>query len=277
MKQNVTVIHHTPAWLDHISNRNYSDQPLLLERSHLYANPSLMIGAFLRIDIPMLPILSAYNFIFYTDVDVVFLQPVFVSDLPIASTSTVSMARELTEKPPCNSGVQLYKTTPMRQQHAAFVDLIFSNERLSFQGGVQLVNGAFNHFYGESMHDQCLLDGALNTILLTPPQPEGAKVLHIVGPKLQLYATYATTDNCTFPVTIERQGYLNICDIGARHLCVYLARVMSTIVVWLLGGLVIVENSYVICVYETQGDYLAELTWLDTVVSFCEKRALVGV
>lgn len=197
-----------------------------------------MIGAFVRIDIPILPELLQHNSMLYTDVDVIFLQPIFLADLPVATTSTVAMGYERVAVVPCNTGVQLYKMAALRRQYAEFVGSVFSNQQLSF-GGSQLVNGAFNHFYAESMGNKCTLDPSLNVLVITPPQPHGAKVLHVLGPKLQQYAAYAKTGNCTFPVHLQGPGYSNICELGLNHLCLYLGRAMANAAVRFEGVLVV--------------------------------------
>ncbi len=63
-----------------------------------------MIGTLQRIDVPMQPQLSQYNYVLYTDADVLFVQPVYWTDFPLPLPETISMAFE-TDTLPCNAGV----------------------------------------------------------------------------------------------------------------------------------------------------------------------------
>ncbi len=63
--------------------------------SHLYADPQMQIGTWQRIDIPILPELSEWEYVLFTDADVYFRKPITLDSFQQPLPDTIGMASEM--------------------------------------------------------------------------------------------------------------------------------------------------------------------------------------
>ena len=115
LHHNVTIIHHTPEWIPRfVSMLNHSNTSHVnIQHSHLYASVAMLTSTFIRIDIPVLDLLSQYTYVLYTDVDVYFRRRITFADFGMHPNS-VAMAYETENHFPHNAGVMLMNLPVMR-------------------------------------------------------------------------------------------------------------------------------------------------------------------
>lgn len=112
-------------------------------RSHLYANVNMQLGTWQRIDIPILPELSQYEYILFTDADVYFRRPLTLDAFALPLPMMIGMAIEAEDSFPYNAGVMLMHLPAMRQTYNGFLDFIFNNKHgLYFPGRWHLLLGS---------------------------------------------------------------------------------------------------------------------------------------
>lgn len=102
LANNVTVMINDVKWAKRLYSKKKSN---FSHFSHLYSSPELMIGTLQRVDIPIQPQLQQYNYVLYTDADVLFAQPLYWTDFPLPLPETISMSFEADTIVPCNAGV----------------------------------------------------------------------------------------------------------------------------------------------------------------------------
>lgn len=107
-----------------------------IEHSHLYANIDMQIGTWQRVDIPILPVLSQYEYVLFTDADVYFRGPVTLNTFKLPLPKTIGMATEAADIFPYNAGIMLMHLPALRQTYAGFIDFVFKNEHGLFFPGV---------------------------------------------------------------------------------------------------------------------------------------------
>ena len=124
--QGVRMIHAEPKWSDRlIEGLKKADN---LAHSHLYADPQMQIGTWQRIDIPILPELSEWDYVLFTDADVYFRKPISLDSFSLPLPETFGMASEMTDIFPYNAGVMLMHLPPLQETYNEFIDFIFKNE-----------------------------------------------------------------------------------------------------------------------------------------------------
>lgn len=133
MQHNVTVMVNDVKWADRMYKKPKSKYSHF---SHLYSSPDLMIGTLQRIDVPMQKQLLQYNYVFYTDADVMFTQPIYWTDFPLPLPETIIMGYEADPIVPCNAGVMMINMVNMRRTYPAFVDHALSNDQMYWPGCV---------------------------------------------------------------------------------------------------------------------------------------------
>jgi len=167
------VLHRMGNWTKYI-DRAYEMNSTLknFHRSPLYANKHLLISTFMRIDIPLLPLLSS-EWILYTDIDVLFLQNIDIDDFELSGnnpnpnnnnnnnnivmvigTERVpgKMHNTNTNKITANVGVMLLHIDRLRKTYSSFIAAIFNDDNLQngfiFDEG-PADQGAIRHYYNE--------------------------------------------------------------------------------------------------------------------------------
>lgn len=131
----VIMIVATPIWIDQVVALLKADNGSNIEHSHLYASANMQIGTWQRIDIPILPELSQYEYVLFTDADVYFRRPMTLDAFRLPLPETIGMAAEGPDAFPYNAGTMLMHLPAMRQTYDAFLKFVFSNEHgLYFPG-----------------------------------------------------------------------------------------------------------------------------------------------
>eukprot|EP01023_Acetabularia_acetabulum_P062918 TRINITY_DN7827_c0_g1_i4.p1 TRINITY_DN7827_c0_g1~~TRINITY_DN7827_c0_g1_i4.p1 ORF type:complete len:425 (+),score=60.26 TRINITY_DN7827_c0_g1_i4:236-1510(+) len=206
----VTIIVHNPTWMPDLVNLN--DNAIKnLKHSHLYADPEGLIGTFQRIDIPILEELKQYNFVFYTDTDIFFLDGISLEDFPKPFPRSVGMGPEMLDVFPYNAGIALWNVQAMRDTYNEFQAwLLKQNNSLYFEGYGPLDQGALNKFYEDSVRDW-KLPAIFNARAYQEFNPE-AKILHFHGPKPDNYLEYVQNGTCKFDVMCRMGTESSLCQ-----------------------------------------------------------------
>ena len=129
------MVHETPKWSNRMEATLNTSKDSNIAHSHLYANADMQIGTFQRIDIPVLPMLTQYEYVLFTDADVFFRKRIDLNTFTLPLPETIGMASEAGPGFPYNAGIMLMHLPPLRTSHERFLDFIFSNEHgLYFPG-----------------------------------------------------------------------------------------------------------------------------------------------
>lgn len=131
----VTIIHESPKWGDRMKAMLSASQDSNIAHSHLYANADMQIGTWQRIDIPVLPVLSQYEYVLFSDADVFFRRPVTLDAFTLPLPDTIGMASEAADVFPYNAGIMLMHLPALRSSYERFLDFIFSNKHGLFFPG----------------------------------------------------------------------------------------------------------------------------------------------
>ena len=135
----ITIIHESPKWADRMRAMLTASQTSNIEHSHLYANADMQIGTWQRIDIPVLPVLSQYEYILFSDADIFFRRPLTLDAFNLPLPGTIGMASEAFDHLPYNAGIMLMHLPALRSSYERFLDFIFNNANGLFFPGKQLV------------------------------------------------------------------------------------------------------------------------------------------
>jgi len=87
-----------------------------------------VVGEWLRIDIPLDPWLAQYTFVLYTDIDIMFRQPVSLHQLPLPLPQSIGMGAHILNRFPWNAGVAVLNLPALRGSHDAFLAFVVGNE-----------------------------------------------------------------------------------------------------------------------------------------------------
>ncbi|KAL6747931.1 hypothetical protein V8C86DRAFT_2894249 [Haematococcus lacustris] len=208
----VILVRHTPAWADQFWQ---AAEPLHLQNlvhSHLYATKETMVGTFQRIDIPIIPEFRDFQYVLFSDTDVLFLSKFSLAQVP-QLPSYVAMAPEMTDAFPYNAGIMLMNLPGLRATYSSLLATILSNRHgLYFPGYGPLDQGAYNQQYEESI-EKHTLSKVYNAKPYQTCVPD-AMLLHLHGPKPADYERFYTMGECRFG-EMCRQGL-------AGCLCKYL-------------------------------------------------------
>ena len=204
----VTVIRHNPAWrhlliakLDLKNNEVHS---------HLFKSAKMQLGTWQRIDIPVLPQLSQYEYVLFSDADVFFRRPMSLDSFSLPLPKVVGMAKEVKEIDPWfNAGVMLMHLPEMRRTYQHFVNFTFNNEHGMFYPdygpGDQ---GAYNQFYEDQITWMPMQFNAKHYLAYDPE----AFVVHFHGPKPTDIAEFATQHTCAFAEMCQQAMLAGFCD-----------------------------------------------------------------
>ena len=123
----VHIIVRDPSWAAVLENQlNNSNENR--RHSHLYSDPKMAVGAWQRIDVPVLPYLSEHEHVLFTDSDVYFTKPLTLHSFELSLPTTIGMAPEAVETFPFNSGVMLMNLPALKATYASFLKFVFSND-----------------------------------------------------------------------------------------------------------------------------------------------------
>jgi len=80
-RQGVHVLLHDPAWKVNIVQK-YDEAKKFAKFAATYESITSLVATFMRFDIPIVHALYQYNYVLYTDVDVLFLQKIDLHSFP---------------------------------------------------------------------------------------------------------------------------------------------------------------------------------------------------
>ncbi|KAJ9505580.1 hypothetical protein QJQ45_024308 [Haematococcus lacustris] len=206
----VILVRHTPAWADQFWQ---AAEPLHLQNlvhSHLYATKETMVGTFQRIDIPIIPEFRDFQYVLFSDTDVLFLSKFSLAQVP-QLPPYVAMAPEMTDAFPYNAGIMLMNLPGLRATYSSLLATILSNRHgLYFPGYGPLDQGAYNQHYEESIRKHTL-SKVYNAKPYQSCIPD-AMLLHLHGPKPADYERFYSMGECRFG-EMCRQGLAGcLCD-----------------------------------------------------------------
>ena len=142
------MIHAEPKWTDKLIEGMKKGDNLAF--SHLYADPKMQIGTWQRIDIPILPELSEWEYVLFTDSDVYFRKPLTLDSFAQPLPETIGMATEMADMFPYNAGIMLMHMPPLRATYNSFIDFIFQNQNgMYFPGETAGISMALGSAYAK--------------------------------------------------------------------------------------------------------------------------------
>ncbi|KAL4423983.1 hypothetical protein ABPG75_001284 [Micractinium tetrahymenae] len=216
VKKGVRIIRHDPAWKEALikEGRRHRDKYSELY-SHLYRTDGALVGAFQRIDIPILSEFDQYNYVLFTDCDVFFRKRMRLLDWGTPLPAAIGMGFERFETFPYNDGVMLWNMPYMRLTNAAFVAWILNQTNgLYFPGYGPVDQGAFNQYYEGQVKGRPISKN-LNSMIYHDFRPD-ALIIHLHGPKPNHYGHFVRTGACP--------QFNDLCEIGfSNGLCQYVA------------------------------------------------------
>jgi hypothetical protein len=210
--EGVILVLHTPSWLERI-DKAFQYARKRKEWSPLYESIPSIVGTMLRIDIPMIRQLDQFNYVLYTDLDVLFMKQITIQNIERHKglPKTIFMAHEIRNEFPCNAGVILMNLPGMRMTHSALVNMSFSTNDLFFSGYGPMDQGAINKFYRDDMNHSCELSELYNAKPYKNRRKE-PYIVHFHGPKPNDYLKWLELQQC-------RESFHDLCLRGSLMMC----------------------------------------------------------
>ena len=191
IQMGVTIFHHNPSWADVIVNNSLNNIEENKKSSHLFYDRAGIIGTWQRIDMPLLPI--PYDYVLFTDSDVIFLKRVLLNDFHYPLPSCLGMGWEMNDYPPYNAGVLLVYLPCLRNSYQNFLDFILksTNGFANYGPGDQ---GAINQFYKSNItHIPKIWNAKPYHFFLSD-----AVIVHFHGPKPHHLFEFEKTRSCPY-------------------------------------------------------------------------------
>ena len=222
-RQGVYVVLHDPSWKINIVQK-YDEAKKFAKAAATYESITSLVATFMRFDIPIIHALYQYNYVLYTDVDVLFLKKIDLHSFPPKLPEAMSMAFEMDDRFPCNAGVVLYNLPYMRQSYHDLVNFAMRTPGLHFGDKYGPADqGALNQFYEDEMRSTCSLPQTFNAKpykLGDLDSLEGVFILHFHGPKPQHYLDFASNRGCgPFSSAVGGGNFVRLCREGLINLC----------------------------------------------------------
>jgi len=201
--QGVHLVRHVPVWANLLWNyvSTYKDQNYLRTKTPLFRSKEGVVGAFQRIDIPILDTFLQFEYILFTDIDVIFNKPIPYSNIFHLQAEMVLMAPESYKNFPYNSGVMIFNIDNLKSTYPAFLDFIIASGKkngLNYPGYGPVDQGAYNSFYRTFIEPHPLP----NEYNVNPQDPVPIKfpsIIHFRGPKPHHYMEFSKNNTCSFP------------------------------------------------------------------------------
>ncbi|KAI7840968.1 hypothetical protein COHA_005197 [Chlorella ohadii] len=217
--RDVTLIQHEPVWKEALiqEGRRFREE-FTIKYSQLYGSDGALVGAFQRMDIPILPQLDQYNYVLFTDCDVFFRRPVRLVDFGTPLPSALGLGYENFDEWPYNDGVMLWNLPYMRRTNQAFVNWTLSQRNgLWFEGYGPVDQGAFLQYYEHEIKGKPI-NKVFNYKIYHAFRPT-ARIVHMHGPKINHYVEYFRTGKCGRFEGLCEQAYEwgSICEFAAEY------------------------------------------------------------
>ena len=222
-RQGVHVVLHDPSWKVKIVQK-YDEAKEFAKTAATYESITSLVATFMRFDIPIVHALYQYNYVLYTDVDVLFLKKVDLHSFPPELPEAMAMAHEVDYKFPCNAGVVLYNLPYMRQSHMDLVNFAMHAPGLHFGEYYGPADqGALNQFYERELRSECNLPEAFNAKPYKLGDFDGIDdifILHFHGPKPKHYLEFADSRGCgPYLDAVGGGDFVTLCEKGLKNLC----------------------------------------------------------
>ena len=222
-RQGVHVVLHDPSWKVNVVQK-YDEAKKFAKAAATYESITSLVATFMRFDIPIVHALNQYNYVLYTDVDVLFIQKIDLHSFPSELPEAMTMAYDLGYRFPCNAGVVLYNLPYMRQSYHEFVAFAMHAPGLHFGDKYGPADqGALNQFYERELGSQCSLPETFNAKpykLGDLGSLEKVSILHFHGPKPKHYLDFANGRGCgPFLDAVGGGAFVKLCREGLRNLC----------------------------------------------------------
>jgi len=222
-RQGVQVVLHDPSWKVNIVEK-YDEAKKFAKAAATYESITSLVATFMRFDIPIVHALYQYNYVLYTDVDVLFLKKIDLHSFPSGLPEAMTMAFEMENRFPCNAGVVLYNLPYMRQSYHDLVTFAMHTPGLHFGDKYGPADqGALNQFYEDELGSKCSLPETFNAKpykLGDLESLEDVFILHFHGPKPKHYLDFASNRGCgPFSSAVGGGNFLRLCQEGLQNLC----------------------------------------------------------
>jgi len=222
-RQGVHVVLHDPSWKVKIVQK-YDEAKKFAKAAATYESITSLVATFMRFDIPIVHALNQYNYVLYTDVDVLFLRKTDLHSFPPELPEAMSMAFEMDDRFPCNAGVVLYNLPYLRQSYHDLVTFAMHAPGLHFGDEYGPADqGALNQFYEGELGSQCSLPEKFNAKpykLGDLDSLDDVFILHFHGPKPKHYLDFANNRGCgPFSRDVGGGEFVRLCREGLRNLC----------------------------------------------------------
>ena len=203
-RMGVHIITRDPAWADDFARIAVAGRDNNAKHSHLYASREAIVGTWQRIDIPLLPELRPFDYMLFTDADVIFRRRVNAAEFGYPLPACLGMGTEMLDTPPYNAGVMLMRLSCLRDSYDEFLAFILSNKHgLFFPGYGPVDQGALNQFYEQRI---TRIPKKWNAKPYHDDQGD-AVIVHFHGPKPSHYVEFARSGQCPFNFgTLCRDG-----------------------------------------------------------------------
>ena len=206
-RMGVHIITRDPAWADDLAKIARTTGEGNDKHSHLYASRAGIIGTWQRIDIPLLPELRPYDYVLFTDADVVFRRRINAAEFGYPLPACLGMGTEMQDSPPYNAGIMLMRLGCLRDSYDDFLAFILSNKHgLYFPRYGPVDQGALNQFYEARI---TRIPKKWNAKPYHDEQKDAA-IVHFHGPKPSHYLEFARTGSCPF-------NFAPLCREGQAH------------------------------------------------------------
>jgi len=222
-RQGVHVVLHDPSWKVNIVQK-YDEAKKFAKAAATYESITSLVATFMRFDIPIIHALYQYNYVLYTDVDVLFLKKIDLHSFPPRLPETLTMANEINYEFPCNAGVILYNLPSVRQSYLDLISFTMHAPGLHFGDKYGPADqGALNQFYEGELGSKCSLPENFNAKPYKLGDFDGIDdvfILHFHGPKPKHYLDFARNRGCgPFSSDVGGGYFLKLCQEGLKNLC----------------------------------------------------------
>jgi hypothetical protein len=222
-RKGVHVVLHDPSWKVNIVQK-YDEAKEFAKIAATYESITSLVATFMRFEIPIIHALYQYNYVLYTDIDVLFLEKIHLHSFPPELPKALVMSHEVDYKFPCNAGVILYNLPYMRQSYNDLITFAMHAPGLHFGDKYGPADqGALNQFYERELGSKCSLPEKFNA----KPYKLGdfgslkeVSILHFHGPKPKHYLDYANDRGCgPFLDAVGGGEFVKLCEKGLKNMC----------------------------------------------------------
>ncbi len=198
MENGVRVLYHRPTWdkelLDGLRVSTESEK----KTSHLYSDKDMVLSTFFRLDIPVIPEISQFEHVLYTDIDVYFRKD--ISNLRGTGArlpGSIQMGYEAMDTFPYNAGIFLASVRFLRATHRSLIKKIVAHRDISYGSYGPGDQGLLNMVYERELKSAGPLEKSMNA---KPYHPfaSNAAIVHFHGPKPTDYLAMVCLKTCAF-------------------------------------------------------------------------------